>query len=205
MQKYVMEFIGTLFLVLAVGLTGDPIAIGVTLAVMVYMGAHISGAHYNPAVTIAVWFRGKLEKSQVPFYFLAQILGAFAAAIIIAFVGKTFIPEPAFNVTLWQALLVEILFTFVLASVILTVATAKKLKGNYIYGLAIGFALMAGAYVGGPISGGVYNPAVGLGPIILSLLTGNAYPTKLILLYIIGPSIGGVLSAIVFKYLNPRD
>lgn len=204
MKKYVMEFIGTLFLVLAVGLTGDPIAIGVTLAVMVYMGGHISGGYYNPAVTIAVWLRGKLEKSDVPFYFLAQILGAFAAAIIIAFVSKPFIPEPAVSITFWQALLIEILFTFALASVILTVATAKKLKGNYIYGLAIGFTLMAGAYVGGPISGGVYNPAVALGPIILSFITGSTYPTKLILLYILGPSIGGFLAAIVFKYLNPK-
>jgi len=200
-----MEFIGTLFLVLAVGLTGNPIAIGVTLASMVYIGGHISGAHYNPAVTIAVWLRGKLEKSEVPFYFLAQILGAFSAAIIIAFVSNPFIPEPAVSVTIWQALLIEILFTFVLATVILTVATAIKLKGNYIYGIAIGLALMAGAFVGGPISGGVYNPAVGLGPILLSLLTGSSYPIKFILLYIIGPSIGGILSAIVFKYLNPKD
>lgn len=205
MKKYVMEFIGTLFLVLAVGLTGNPIAIGITLAAMVYMGGHISGAHYNPAVTIAVWFRGKLEKSQIPYYFFAQFLGAFVAAIIIIFVSEPFVPKPAVNITFLQALIIEILFTFALASVILTVATTKKLEGNYIYGLAIGLTLMAGAFVGGPISGGVYNPAVGLGPIILSLITGNTYPINLILLYIIGPLSGGLLAAVVFKYLNPKD
>ena len=200
-----MEFIGTLFLVLAVGLTGNPIAIGVTLAAMVYMGANISGAHYNPAVTVAIWLRGKLKKSEIPRYVLAQLLGAVTASVIIIFVGETFIPEPAFNITFWQAILIEILFTFALASVILTVATSNKFKGNYIYGLAIGLTLAAGAFVGGPISVGVYNPAVGLGPIILSLILGNSYPINLIILYTIGPLTGGILAAIIFKYLNPKE
>jgi len=204
MQKYVMEFIGTLFLVLAVGLTGNPIAIGMTLAVMVYIGGHISGAHYNPAVTLAVWLRGKLKKSEILGYVLAQLLGAFAASIVIMVVSGSFVPEPAFNITFWQAILIEILFTFVLAIVILTVTTAKKLEGNYIYGLAIGFALMTGAYVGGPISGGVYNPAVALGPILLSSVFGTSIPLTSILLYILGPLSGGILAAIIFKYLNPR-
>jgi aquaporin Z len=205
MKKYVMEFIGTLFLVLAVGFTGNPIAIGITLAVMVYIGGHISGAHYNPAVTIAVWLRGKIKKSEIPGFVLAQLLAAFTASILIIFVGGNFVPEPAFNVTFWQAILIEILFTFVLAIVILTVTTSNRFKGNYIYGLAIGFALMAGAYVGGPISSGVYNPAVALGPILLSLVLGNSYPITLILLFIIGPFTGGILAAIIFKYLNPKE
>jgi len=205
MKKYVMEFIGALFLTLVVGLTGNALAIGVMLASLVYIGGHVSGAHYNPAVTLAVWLRGKIKKSEVPGYIIVQLLGAFTAAIIIVFVGESFLPKPALNITFVQALLIEVLFTFILASVILTVTTTNKLKGNHIYGLAIGLALMAGTYAGGPISGGVYNPAVGLGPIFLSLILGNSYPMSLILLYILGPSIGGILAAVVFKYLNPGE
>ena len=200
MKKYLMEFIGTLFLVLTVGLTGNPVAIGATLTVMVYMGGHISGGHYNPAVTVAVWLRGKLKKSEVPGYIIAQLLGGFIAAVIIVFEGKSFVPEP--TVTFWPALLIEILFAFAIASVVLTVATTKKLKGNYIYGLAIGFTLMAGAYVGGPLSGGIFNPAVALGPIFLA---SSPYPLMSIKLYTLGPLIGGILAAIVFKYLNPGE
>ena len=95
MKKYVMEFIGALFLTLAVGLTGNALAIGVTLASLVYIGGHVSGAHYNPAVTIAVWLRGKIKKSEVPGYILVQLLGAFTAAIIIVFIGESFILKPA--------------------------------------------------------------------------------------------------------------
>jgi aquaporin Z len=82
MRNYLMEFIGTMFLVLTVGLSGDPIAIGIVLMVMVYMGGHISGGHYNPAVTLAVWMRGKIAAGQVPGYMIAQVLGGFVAALI---------------------------------------------------------------------------------------------------------------------------
>jgi aquaporin Z len=205
MKDYVMEFIGTFFLVMVVGLTGNPIAIGMILAVMVYMGGHISGAHYNPAVTLAVWLRGFIKKEKVPGYVISQLLAGFASVSVLLFLNRAFIPSPTLGVTLEQAYVVEILFTFALASVILAVATTKKLKGNYIYGLAIGFTLMAIAYAGGPISGGMYNPAVALGPIVLSkIIVGDPYPANLILLYIAGPLAGGALAAFVYKYLNGK-
>ena len=83
MRNYLMEFIGTMFLVLAVGLSGNPIAVGVMLMVMVYMGGHISGGHYNPAITLGVWLRGKMEAKDVPGYMIFQILGAFVAGLFI--------------------------------------------------------------------------------------------------------------------------
>ena len=200
-----MEFIGAMFLVLVIALTGNPLAIGLMLMVMVYMGGHISGAHYNPAVTLAVWIRGKLKSNKIFGYMASQVLGALAAAFIAyALVGKTFAPSPGIGVALWQSILVEILFTFALCSVILAVATSKKLEGNYIYGLAIGFTLAVGAFAGGNISGAVYNPAVALGPMILKSFFGVQNWNNLII-YLIGPFAGAILAALAFRYLNPKE
>ena len=204
MREYVMEFIGAMFLVLAIALTGNPLAIGIMLMVMVYMGGHISGAHYNPAVTLAVWIRGKLQSKKILGYIMSQVMGAFAAAYIAyALVGKSFVPSPGIGVAMWQSILVEVLFTFALCSVILVVATSKKLEGNNVYGLAIGFTLAAGAFAGGNISGGAYNPAVALGPMILKSLLGIQNWNNLII-YLIGPFAGAILAALAFRYLNPK-
>jgi aquaporin Z len=203
MRELWMEFIGTFFLVLVVALTGNPLAIGVTLMVMIYMGGHVSGAHYNPAVTLAVWLRGKLKREMVLPYMGFQVLGAFAGALVFYLLRfRSFMPSPGASVMWWQIGLVEILFTFALCSVVLGVATTKKLEGNHIYGLAIGFTLMAGAYAGGNISGAVYNPAVALGPTIMNLFAGGSAGN--LLLYIIFPLIGGWLAAWTFKCLNPK-
>jgi aquaporin Z len=204
MREYWMEFIGAMFLVLVIALSGNPIAIGAVLMVMVYMGGHISGGHYNPAVTLAVWMRGKLESDKVFKYMGSQVAGAFVAAFIYYLLKyKTFMPMTGFNTMWWQASLVEIIFTFALCSVVLAVATTKKLDGNYIYGLAIGFTLMVGAYAGGAISGGVYNPAVAIGPMIFSLLIGGGIGE--LLLYLIAPFIGAYIAAKTFAYLNPKE
>lgn len=205
MRSYVMEFIGTLFLVLAVTLSGNPIAIGVMLMIMVYMGGHISGGHYNPAVTLAVWIRGKIEAKDALTYWVSQVLGAIVAALICYIVvGKVASPAPGAGVEAWKAILVEILFTFALASVVLTVATTEKLKGNRIYGLAIGFTLMTGAFTGGPISGGAYNPAVALGTELVDAAIGGS-AIENVLIYLIGPLAGGALAAYIFRYLNYEE
>lgn len=205
MKEYAMEFIGAMFLVLAIALTGNPLAIGIMLMAMVYIGGHVSGAHYNPAITISVWMRGKLKPDKIFGYIIAQVLGAFAAAYIFyQLSGKSFLPSPASGIPVWNSILAELLFTFVLCSVVLAVATSKKLEGNYIYGLAIGMALAAGAYAGGSISGGVYNPAVALGQMIFGSLIG-AYGFNNLMIYLIGPFAGAILAAGSFKYFNPKD
>ena len=117
--------------------------------------------------------------------------------------GSAFIHSRGSGVMFSHAILVELIFTFVLCSVVLTVATSKKFAGNYVYGLAIGLTLTAIAFAGGPISGGAFNPAVGLGPIIFSFFIGGWAGDFLI--YLIGPFAGGYLAAIAFKYLNPGD
>ena len=205
MRKLVMELIGTMFLVMAIGLTGNPLAIGMMLMVMIYMGGHISGAHYNPAVSLAVLLRGKLEARDFVPYVVAQCLGAVLGASVCYFLqGETFAPAPGEGVSFLQALGAEILFTFALASVILNVATTKKLEGNYIYGLAIGSTVAASAFAVGGISGGAFNPAVGIGPIVFSAIAGEGGFGNLAL-YIIGPLVGGALAAIVFKFLQPEE
>ena len=205
MIRYATEFIGTFFLVLTVGLVVlseaplGAVAIGSVLMVMVYMGGHVSGAHYNPAVSLALGFAGKLEKRELLPYWGSQLAGAVAAALAVrAITGRTFAPAPGPEASALAAILVEILFTFALVLVVLNTATHPKTQGNSYYGLAIGFTVLAGAIAGGPISGGAFNPAVGVGPILVDTLAGDGDMSD-ILLYIVAPSVGGFLGAIVYK------
>ena len=203
MKNYLTEFIGAFFLVLTIGLAVTaglsmaPLAIGSALMVMVYMGGHISGAHYNPAVTLAVVMRGKLAAGQLLPYWISQLLGAVAASLVVQMMtGQTFAPAPGAGMV--PALLGEVLFTFALALVVLNVATARATAGNSFYGLAIGFTVGTGAWVAGPISGGAFNPAVGTGPILVQALAGRGGMGDL-WLYWIGPLAGAVLASVVFK------
>jgi aquaporin Z len=205
MRLYLTEFIGTFFLVLTIGLTSisdspfAPLAIGSALMVMVYMGGHISGAHYNPAVSLALCIRGALSWVQLAPYVLSQLLGAVVAGFVVYVItGSTFGPAPAIDAAATTSLLVEGLFTFALALVVLNAATASKTAGNSFYGLAIGFTVMVGAFAGGGISGGAFNPAVGVGPNIARTMLG-AGTLGHVWLYVVGPAIGAVLAALAFK------
>src|SRR5262245_58696695 len=205
MNRYLTEFTGTFFLVFTIGcsvLNGTPmapIAIGAALMVMVYMGGHVSGAHYNPAITVAVWMRGKLPVSQVIPYWVSQILGSLVAAFVVHILtGRTFAPAPSPQTSALQALIAEFLYTFALALVVLNVATARATEGNSYYGLAIGFTVAAGAFAAGPVSGGAFNPAVGLGPIVIdSLMGGGGFGN--LWLYQVGPLVGAMAAAMVFN------
>ncbi len=204
MPKYLTEFIGTFFLTLTVCLmvTGEqPIAalgIGGALMVMVYMGGHVSGAHYNPAVSFALLLRKKFPSSDFAPYVIAQLLGATAAAwASYLMLGKTFNLAPATGVSAFTAVLVEALFTFALALTVLNVACSEKTKGNSYYGLAIGFAIVFAAFAGGWISGGAFNPAVGTGPIAINAIFGGGSWGNL-WIYYVGPLLGGAVAAVVF-------
>ena len=213
MRSYLTEFLGTFFLVLTIGLvikggkTDDPfllapLAIGASLMVMVYMGGHISGGHYNPAVSTAAVLRGALPARELLPYVAAQLLGAIAASLAVYFIlGKTFAPAPAPDACLVRPLFVEFLYTFALALVVLNAATAPKTAGNSFYGLAIGFTVVVGAVAGGGVSGGAFNPAVGTGPILIDALLGNG-SVKHLWIYWLGPIAGGALAAVVFKFQN---
>ena len=205
MKNYLTEFIGTFFLVLTIGLAVlsesplAPLAIGAALMVMVYMGGPISGAHYNPAVTLAILMRGKIGMAEAVPYWISQLAGAFAAAAVgYILTGQAIAPSPAGDATGFQALIVEFFFTFALALVVLNVATVRSSAGNSYFGLAIGFTLLVGATAGGPISGGAFNPAVGIGPILMKAMAGRGGMGDL-WLYVVGPVGGAALAATVFR------
>jgi len=205
MDRYLTEFVGTFFLVFTIGcsvLVGTPmapLAIGASLMVMVYMGGHISGAHYNPAVSLGLVLRGSFAASEYGAYVVAQLLGAIVASLAVWLVtGRTFVPAPAMGASIVAALLVEILYTTALVLVVMNVATAPATAGTSFYGLAIGFTVGAGAFAGGPISGGAFNPAVGLGPALIHAIIGRGSITH-VWLYIVGPCVGAAIAASIFK------
>jgi aquaporin Z len=208
MTKYLVEFIGTFFLVATIGFTvlkpGDagnlaPLAIGSALMVMIFAGGHISGGHYNPAVTLAVFMRGKCPRADVLPYMLAQVLGAAAAAAVVLFMKGNPSVEAA-NPDIPRALVAELLYTFALCYVVLNVATARGTSGNSFYGLAIGFTVLVGAYSVGPISGGAFNPAVAVGITIMGL----SQPAN-IWIFLVANFAGGALAALVFRFINPPE
>lgn len=254
MAKYLTEFIGTFFLVLTIGLTVcqgvamAPLAIGCALMIMVYMGGHVSGAHYNPAVSLAAMLRGALSSVDLIPYWISQVLGSLAAAAVVAVVfggiggpeaaptepmtddaaavvqfdqayvstavaaavaddapakpDAFFGPAPGdgYSLTGPAPWIIEILFTFALCLVVLQTATSSGTTGNSFYGLAIGFTVVVAAFAGGGISGGAFNPAVGIGPnVVKGTLGGDPAAMANIVLHTVGPLIGGVVAAIVFK------
>jgi aquaporin Z len=207
MAKYLTEFIGTFFLVSTIGYTviapgaGDmaPLAIGVTLMVMIFAGAHVSGGHYNPAVTLAVFLRGRCPASDIIPYWIAQIAGAAAAALLVLFMkGNPEVVPMQPDVT--RALVAEFLYTFALCYVVLNVATAKGTSGNPTYGLAIGFTVLAGAYAVGGVSGGAFNPAVAVGITMMGLAS-----IVNIWIFFVANLAGGAAAALIFKVIHPLD
>lgn len=201
-KQLVTEFIGTFFLVLIIALTGDPVAIGLGLVALVYMGGYISGAHYNPAVTIGLWVSGAIDRKTAIRYVWTQMgAGIMAALVYFQLMGEQFLPAPGKRAPLSAAYLVEILFTFALVSVIHHVAVSKKAQGNQYYGLSIGMTLLAAVTAGGPISGGAFNPAVGAAPLLVNI-SGIPDAISTIMLYVLGPVIGGVLAGWFYKITN---
>jgi aquaporin Z len=207
MRKYIAEFIGTFFLVLTIGCTVipgspgviPPLAIGAVLMVMVYAAGHVSGGHLNPAVTLAVWVRGRCETKDVLPYWGAQVLAGILAALVAVFlVGKSGTPMEIKSLP--AAFVAEFLFTFALAFVVLNSATAKDTAGNSFYGLAIGMTVMAGAFAVGSIGGGAFNPAVAVGAAVMKLVNFSQ-----IWVHLVADLAGGLVAGLVFKFLNPDD
>ncbi len=213
MKKYLVEFIGTFFLVFTIGMTvlapgaGDmaPIAIGCALMVMIYAGGHVSGGHFNPAVTLAVFLRGKCPAGDVVPYMGAQLAGATVAALAVkalktGLVAKAAALGGAMSPEILPALLAEFAFTFALAWVVLNVATAKGTSGNSFYGAAIGMTVTTGAYAVGGISGGAFNPAVALGICIMGIVSWGS-----IWIYLVACFAAAAVAATVYKIVNGAE
>ena len=207
-RKYAVEAIGAFFLTFVVGvsvLSGSvftPLAAGATLMVMIYAGGHVSGGHYNPAVTLAVLVRGRIGISDAAAYWIAQVIGGVIAGIL-----ARAVVNPATVKTLIlsghteaAAAVVELLITFALCYVVLNVATSKDQPGNQFFGLAIGFTVAAGAFAVGGISGGAFNPAVTLGA-----ATAGLFAWSTVWVYLVVQLGAGVAAALAFRALNPGD
>lgn len=208
MKNYVTEALWTFFLVLVIGLVTvnspelAPLAIGSILMVMVYAWGHISGAHYNPAITVWFAFANKMSWNKAFGYIISQCIGAFLAAIIsYLLVGQALIVEP--TATPRIAIVAEIIFTFALVYVVLNTAATKTTEGNSFYGLAIGFTVMVGAFAVGGISGGAFNPAVAFGPELFDAIQWWSSLSS-IWIYIIGCFGGGILAALRYTMINKK-
>ncbi len=216
----VTELIGTFFLIFTIGMTvinpseymqdmapdaGQaafaPLAIGGVLMVMIFAGGHISGAHYNPAVTLGVLLRGKTDLPTAAGYWLAQIAGAVLAWLAVTALKPAMPPSPRLaTLQIGPALLAEFLFTFALVYVVLNVATAKETEGNSYFGLAIGFTVMAGAFAVGGVSGGAFNPAVAVGASLMNIFAwGNFW------IYLVAQLAAGAAAAGAFRFLHPAE
>jgi aquaporin Z len=207
-RKYMVEFIGAFFLMATVGmatLTGSvfvPLAAGGMLMVMIYAGGHISGGHYNPAVTAAVLVRRRIGIGDAVGYWIAQAVGGVVAGVVARAVVN---PVAVRTLTLSghgeaATAVGEVLFTFALCYVMVNVATSKDQRKNGFFGLAIGFTLVAGAFAIGGISGGALNPAVALGA-----ATAGLFAWSTVWVYIVVELAAGVAAGLAFLALNPTD
>jgi aquaporin Z len=207
-RKYAVEVIGTFFLAFTVAVSVlthsayTPLAAGAALMVMVYAGGHISGGHYNPAVTLAALVRRRIGVADAVAYWIAQLVaGVIAGVVARAVVNPATVTalHPSGH-ALAATAVVELLFTFALCYVVLNVATSKDQPGNAFFGLAIGFTVLAGAFAVGGISGGAFNPAVALGA-----ATGGLFAWSTLWVYIVAQAVAGVAAGLAFLALNPDD
>lgn len=200
MRHYIIECIGTFFIVLAVSLTENPIAIGLIYLSMLYFGARVSGAHYNPAITQALWLRGKFPTENIVWYVIAQCIGA-AAAIIFEYhlSGSLFVPDVSPEDNLLFLCLLETLFTFVLCYLYLVTRTVRAFKDTQLYGIILGFSL-----IGLSSMGGIFNPAIGCASLALNAFFAGAmiHVGNNLFLYVACPLIGSALAGFMFDYFE---
>lgn len=198
-----MEAVGVFFLVFAFGLSGNPLALGLVLAALIYGGLHVSGAHYNAAVSFAYLIKRKINFNTFIGYVVFQALGAFAAAGLILYVaGEPYFIQPPYSTDLYQQGIVEMVMTFVLVFAYLNLTTRSTRKSQRINGLAIGLTYAGTIYVGQVLSGGIYNPTISFGTSAVDFLAVRGGSFTHIPLYTLGPLAGAGLAALAFSYFN---
>ncbi len=205
-RKLVVEFVGMFLFMFTVGMATNtagagvlaPLAIGSVLMVMVFAGGHVSGGHFNPAVSTAVFLRRRMESIEFAAYVATQGVAAVIAGLVVRYVGGREAQTPVASAG--KMLIAEFLFTFALAWVVLHVATARGTDGNSFYGLAIGFTVVTGAFAVGGISGGAFNPAIALGAMVTGLFEWSN-----LWIYLLADFLGAAAAAYAFLYVLPAE
>jgi aquaporin Z len=211
MKKYISEFIGTFSMVFCgtgamtinevtggeVTHVGIAITWGLIVMAMIYAFGETSGAHFNPAVTIAFAYAKKFSWKEVPIYIIAQILGAFVASSILWFLfpASEILGATIPTVDVWRAFVLELLLTFFLMVVIINVSTGSKEMG-VVAGIAIGGVVLLEAMFAGPITNASMNPARSIAPAIVS---GNL---QHLWMYITAPILGALLAVVSCKLVK---
>lgn len=203
MKQYVIELIGAFFLTLAITFTlSTPIAVGLMLMALYYVGESVSGGYYNPALAVAGWMRGILPMEEMLLYSGVQSIGAFlAVALYRAITNNTYMPEMTADASFFMAFLIEMLLVGLLALVLLTVATSKEFKGSVVNGTVLGLTLAAILYLGG-----LFNPAVAVGALVYNgLFLGAAgMPNEVFGIYVVAPILGAILAGFTYGFLHPN-
>ena len=205
-RKLVVEFVAMFLFVFTVGMATNkagagalaPLAIGSVLMVMVFAGGHVSGGHFNPAVSTAVFLRRRMAGIEFATYVVTQLVAAVLAGLVVRYVGGREAHAPVASTG--KMLIAEFLFTFALAWVVLHVATASGTLGNSFYGLAIGFTVVTGAFAVGGISGGAFNPAIAIGAMVTGLFEWSN-----IWIYVIAELLGAAVAAYLFLFVLPGE
>lgn len=203
MKNYLTELFGTFFLVLIIGINANPLAIGFGLMVLIYLGFHSSGAHYNPIVTLAMLFRKEISLFDSINYIIFQILGAILAGSAVFFLSSvTMEVQPNLSATVYQILGYEILFTYLYVYAFLTVTSHPKLKNNTFYGLVLGATIMVGLFSSIQTSGGVFNPAISVGVTLSHLFIGDGVSKYYLWYYLVGPALGGLIATAHYSLIS---
>jgi glycerol uptake facilitator-like aquaporin len=201
-----MEAIGASFLVLAYGLTNNAFAIGFVLSALIFGGMHVSGAHFNPAISFAYWMKGDISFSTFAGYSLSHLLGAFAASgVLLMLTNSVFYVEPPTTTYFTQQASIEAIFTFLLAFAYIGLIPAEAIKASRINAIGIGITLSAAIIIGENISGAVYNPAISIGAAVVDFLAIHGASFSYILLYTSGPLLGAAVAGLLSRYLILDD
>ncbi|MEQ9426006.1 MAG: aquaporin [Cyclobacteriaceae bacterium] len=205
MRNYIVEFLGTLLLMFFVGMVVvnptplwfAPMSIGAILIALVYAGGPISGAHYNPSVTIAFWLRGRIGAKDAIIYIIIQLAAAIAVSYLVLYMKGFPDDTQALTPDMDKILIAEFIGTFVLCYVYLSAFTSQKGAGNSYYGMAVGFAVIAGSYALANSSGAFFNPTVSFGQ---SIIEKSSWDNLWI--YLVAQLLAGITAGFTFKFVE---
>lgn len=206
MRRFIFEAVGTFFLVLAYGLTSNAFAIGFVLAAVLFGGMHVSGGHFNPAVTFACFINRDIRLGTFIGYVTSQFLGAFAASgVLLTLSNAVFYVQAPNSTDIFEQGTIELLFTFLLSFAYLSLIPMNSRKLIRLNALGVGLTLTASIIIAKNISGAVFNPAISIGSSVVDFMAIRGTSFQFIPLFTLAPLVGGGLAGLAFYYFNDDD